>query len=86
MNIISLAVGASIGWLSPFVSLLQSENSPVEQISSEQVSWIGGLFCVGALVGTFVYGWLSETIGRFWTSILLAFPQIVRLFGFILNG
>ncbi|CAO1407792.1 unnamed protein product [Diamesa hyperborea] len=76
VNIISLAVGASIGWLSPFVSLLQSENSPVEQVSSEQVSWIGGLFCVGALVGTFVYGWLSETIGRFWTSILLAFPQI----------
>lgn len=79
-NIIALGVGASIGWSSPFLPLLQSENSPLsEPITSEEASWIGSILALGALVGTLLFGWLSEAVGRFWASILTSIPQIVRI-------
>lgn len=78
---LSLGVGASISWTSHSLSILHGDDSPFgEPISSSEGSWIGSLLAVGALVGSFFYGWLSEKLGRFWALILAAVPQIVRNF------
>lgn len=78
VNILSLGAGASISWTSPYMPLLQSIQSPFkEPISASQASWIGSLLAIGALIGSFFFGWLSEKFGRFWSLISAAIPQIV---------
>lgn len=78
VNILSLGVGASISWTSPYLPILQTELSPLgEAITTSQASWIGSLLAVGALLGSFFYGWLSEKLGRHGSLIAAAVPQIV---------
>jgi MFS family permease len=78
VNILSLGVGASISWTSPYLPILQSDDSPLgSAISSTQSSWIGSLLAIGALLGSFLYGYLSEKVGRLKSLLLAAVPQIV---------
>lgn len=76
-NILSLGVGASISWTSPYLSVLKGDKSPLDQaITSDDASWIGSLLAIGALTGSFFYGWMSEKIGRFQSLRLAAVPQL----------
>lgn len=78
VNLLSIGTGASISWTSPYLSSLQSANSPIgEVITSSAASWIGSNLAIGALVGSYWFGWLSEKIGRSCSLILAAVPQIV---------
>jgi MFS family permease len=61
-NIIALSVGTSIGWTSPFLPKLQSndEDSPLSSpLTSDEASWVGSIFAVGALCGTVLFGFIS---------------------------
>lgn len=80
MNIIAIGVGASIGWASPSLPLLQTDNSILsEPLTPEDASWVGSILALGALCGTLLFGWMSEKLGRFWSTLLTAVPQIVRI-------
>lgn len=80
MNILATSVGASIGWISPSISFLQSQETTLDRtVNADELSWLGGLLPLGALIGTFLFAWLSEKFGRFWILWLTAFPQIVSL-------
>ncbi|EAT41203.1 AAEL007128-PA [Aedes aegypti] len=65
INIINFAHGATLGWLSPFLPLLQSEDSPLETgpVTVEQGSWIGSILCLGGLAGAIIYGSLTNRLG-----------------------
>ncbi|KXJ82000.1 hypothetical protein RP20_CCG016266 [Aedes albopictus] len=65
INIINLAHGTTLGWLSPFLPLLQSEDSPLETgpVTIEQGSWIGSILCLGGLAGAIIYGSLTSRLG-----------------------
>ncbi|XP_039437013.1 facilitated trehalose transporter Tret1-like isoform X1 [Culex pipiens pallens] len=65
INIVNYAHGAALGWVSPFLPLLQSEDSPLESgpVTVEQGSWIGSILCLGGLFGAIAYGYLTEKIG-----------------------
>ncbi|XP_058819309.1 facilitated trehalose transporter Tret1-like [Topomyia yanbarensis] len=65
VNIINFAHGAALGWVSPFLPLLQSEESPLDTgpVTVEQGSWIGSILCLGGLAGAIIYGYLSEKLG-----------------------
>lgn len=78
-NILALSVGASIGWTSPGLQILQSPTeSPLNsQITLYQSSLISSLLPLGAMFGTIFYGFLSEFFGRFWSLFTTALPQIV---------
>jgi MFS family permease len=45
-------------------------------IDNAEVSWLGALPCFGGLVGTIVFGWLSDAIGRKKSILLIGIPQI----------
>ncbi|XP_070507757.1 facilitated trehalose transporter Tret1-like [Chironomus tepperi] len=78
VNILATSVGASIGWVSPSISFLQSQETTLDRtLNSDELSWLGGLLPLGALIGTFLFAWLSEKYGRFWILWLTAFPQII---------
>ncbi|GAB0092713.1 hypothetical protein DMENIID0001_077420 [Sergentomyia squamirostris] len=77
-NCVGIIYGITIGWASPSIPLLQSENSPLLSgpITEEQGSWINSIMCVGGLAGTVFFGWMGDYFGRKWSLYLVAFPQI----------
>lgn len=77
-NILAFSVGISIGWASPSLQLLQSNESPLGyQITSPQASLISSLLPLGALFGTLLFGSLSDVVGRYWAFLLAALPETV---------
>lgn len=74
-----MSVGASVGWTSPFLPILQSSYSPLEQPSTaSEASWVGSFLALGAFAGTLLFGWLSEQLGRHRALLLTAATEIVR--------
>lgn len=79
-NIISLCHGMAIGWLSPNLPKLQSDDSPLQTgpMTLSETSWIGSCFSIGAIVGNCIFGVLSNYIGRKNTLCILALPNLVN--------
>lgn len=81
-NIISLCHGMAIGWLSPNLPKLQSDDSPIRSgpLTLYEASWIGSCFSIGAILGNCVFGVVSNYIGRKNTLCILALPNLVNRF------
>ncbi|XP_055304279.1 uncharacterized protein LOC129569467 [Sitodiplosis mosellana] len=77
-NWIVLSYGCIIGWLSPALPILFSDNTPLVTgpLTHEQLSWVSSMSSVGAIVGTFVFGVMSVMIGSKRVMTYLAFPLI----------
>uniref|UniRef100_A0A1B0DPC5 Major facilitator superfamily (MFS) profile domain-containing protein n=1 Tax=Phlebotomus papatasi TaxID=29031 RepID=A0A1B0DPC5_PHLPP len=77
-NCAAVVYGITIGWASPSIPLLQSENSPLLSgpITEEDGSWINSIMCLGGLFGTFFFGWMADYFGRKWSLYLVALPKI----------
>lgn len=67
------------GWLSPALSVLQSNDSPLTtgSLSNEEISWFGSISSIGSIVGTFIFGGLSWLIGCKRAMVFLGLPSIV---------
>ena len=70
--------GIAIGWLSPSIPYLRSDESHIltGPVTSENVSWIGSLSAVGALVGAVIFGKISQKFGQKLALILLVVPHL----------
>lgn len=77
-----MAHGTAIGWTSPFLPNLQSVETPLESgpITDKESSWIGSILCLGAIVGTFLFGWMADRFGRKISACVVALPQMVNFF------
>uniref|UniRef100_A0A1L8DFA2 Putative sugar transporter n=3 Tax=Nyssomyia neivai TaxID=330878 RepID=A0A1L8DFA2_9DIPT len=77
-NCVGIIYGITIGWASPSIPLLQSENSPLLSgpITEEDGSWINSIMCIGGLVGTLFFGWMGDYFGRKWSLYLVALPSM----------
>lgn len=55
-----------------------NESSPLgkeaEPLTYDDVSWISGTFCIGGIIGTPLYGYLANAVGRKNTTLLSAIP------------
>lgn len=78
-NIVVLGQGCAIGWISPTLPILQSDNSPLEsgKLTIEEASWVGSISSIGSVVGTIYFGLISVYLGSKNTLILCAFPVTV---------
>uniref|UniRef100_A0A336MU94 CSON006792 protein n=1 Tax=Culicoides sonorensis TaxID=179676 RepID=A0A336MU94_CULSO len=78
-NLVTISYGASCGWTSPMIPILQSHKTPLRNgpLNDDQISWIGSLICVGAVLGTLIFGWICNKFGRKISIICLSFPQLV---------
>lgn len=77
---IVISYGAICGWPSVTFPILQSaDQTPLDvgPLSTEQISWVGALLCPGGLLGTLVYGWMMDKIGRKMSICSTAIPQII---------
>jgi MFS family permease len=78
VNLISLSHGCAIGFVSPFLPYLRSDESHLATgpVSSENVSWIGSLLAVGGFFGAIIYGKISQKFGQKFTLIALVVPHL----------
>lgn len=79
VNLVTFCQGFSLGWVTPTLQILQSENSPLESgpITLEETILLGVLPAVGGLAGTLLFSILSNYLGRIVSISLLIFPNMV---------
>lgn len=65
--------------MSPALGKLISNDTPLVTgpISIEQVSWVGSINCLGALIGSLTFGYLFTSLGSKRALLFLAIPDIV---------
>lgn len=66
----------TLGWSSPTAPILMSNDPPVgtEAMTSDQISWLNGIVCLGALSGLPFCSYLSEKFGRKICGCLILIP------------
>lgn len=78
----TLAYRISVGWMGIALSLYVSDKSPLPsgRIEMYEESWISSMLGIGGVVGTIAAGWLADSIGRKYTLLMAALPQIVSIY------
>lgn len=66
--------GITLGWTSPILPYLASDESFLTELNDDQVSWISSLLALGAIVGAVPAGTVADYIGRKWTILLTSIP------------
>lgn len=61
------------------IILFNSDKCPLPsgRVPLNEIGWIASMLGVGGVVGTILAGWLADTIGRKYTMLLTAIPEIV---------
>lgn len=77
-NCIILSFGSNIGWFSPALPILLSEDTPLitGPLTNEELSWIAAMNSFGSICGTFIIGLLSILCGSKRGMTFLAYPSI----------
>ncbi|KAL0861105.1 hypothetical protein ABMA27_009606 [Loxostege sticticalis] len=78
----SLAVSSAgflLGWTAPVLVILDDpELTPLpEPITTDEGAWIGSLLTLAGLLGPFIGGYLSSTIGRKWSLLSVTLPILI---------
>ncbi|XP_063371780.1 facilitated trehalose transporter Tret1-like [Cydia amplana] len=73
-----LTYGMQSGWVSPAITVLQSASSPAGYpLSDYDISLIASGISVLATFTAVIYGYISDSIGRRWTLVVIVIPQII---------
>ncbi|XP_061705322.1 facilitated trehalose transporter Tret1-2 homolog isoform X2 [Cydia pomonella] len=73
-----LTYGLQNGWMSPFIIVLQSENSPSGYpLSNNEISLIASGISTVAIGTAVIYGYIADAFGRRLSLILVVLPQIL---------
>lgn len=43
----------------------------------EEASWIASILCIGGMIGSELFGWFSEKLGRKFAIVLATVPQLI---------
>ncbi|XP_037050237.1 facilitated trehalose transporter Tret1-like [Bradysia coprophila] len=78
VNLVSFCQGFSIGWVSPSLQVLRSENSPLDSgpITLLETILLGAIPLLGGFIGIVLFSILTNHFGRITTITLLAFPNM----------
>lgn len=77
-NFIMFSHGCILGWVAPALMLLRSDETPLTSgpITLEQLSWIGSMHCIGAMFGTFTFGFFTSFMGCKRVMAFLGIPAV----------
>lgn len=71
-----VAAGNAIGWTSPTLPTLMSDNSPIP-ITPDDSSWINSIMILSSVVSAIPAAYLSDRFGRKSSMLVAAIPYIV---------
>lgn len=76
----AFSYGCAEGWVSPFISMLSSKTDTIldDPLTINQVSLVGSMLCIGALIGTSFYGIIADKFGRKTALLISAIPCLVK--------
>uniref|UniRef100_U5EHE2 Putative phagocytosis n=1 Tax=Corethrella appendiculata TaxID=1370023 RepID=U5EHE2_9DIPT len=79
VNLLALSFGLIIGWTSPSMSTLLSDETPIVSgpLTIDQISWIGSLTHVGVMIGDIMAGVLLLKVGKKLIILLFIMPHVV---------
>nr|CAD7585541.1 unnamed protein product [Timema genevievae] len=79
VNLAAFTQGTIVGWPSPVMPALQSEEGPVfdQPMTDDEVSLMGALLCAGATIMTPVYSYLANNKSRKLTGYLIGIPPVI---------
>ncbi|XP_055595369.1 facilitated trehalose transporter Tret1-like [Uranotaenia lowii] len=77
-NLATLIYGLSIGWLSPNLKLLLSDETPLltGRINASEAGWIGSIGTIGCVLAVLICGWVAEIAGRKAALMLIGIAQL----------
>ncbi|EDW11065.2 uncharacterized protein Dmoj_GI16752 [Drosophila mojavensis] len=76
INLICIAHGIGVGWLSPTLRKIQSVDSPLDfSLSISEISWVGSAQGLGAVVGNILMGLVHSRVGSRLSLLFIAFPH-----------
>lgn len=61
-NVIVFASGTILGWLTPQMPRLTSEDTP-NRISTDELSWVVAINCIGSTAGAIINGFVVSFVG-----------------------
>lgn len=79
VNLISLAHGLMLGWVSPAMpKLVSKDNPPLASgpLTTVQISWVGSLNCIAAIIGAATFGYFTPLFGSKRSLIALTCPLV----------
>lgn len=73
-----MAHGCAMGWISPFIPYLRSTETHLLSgpLTSDDLSWIGSLLSIGGMIGSILFGSITEKIGKKNAMFLLVIPHL----------
>ncbi|XP_072762131.1 trehalose transporter 1-like protein [Anoplolepis gracilipes] len=74
--LVGMQAGITLGWSSPILPYLTSEESFLLKLSENQISWISSLLALGAIAGAVPAGKFADWIGRKWAITLTVVPFV----------
>lgn len=79
MNIAFFGHGCIVGWVSPAILHLTSDDAPLPAgpLTLEQVSWVGSMAPMGALLGSIASGYVTSFIGCKRSMLMLSIPSFL---------
>ncbi|XP_052892091.1 uncharacterized protein LOC128300161 [Anopheles moucheti] len=77
-NLIALAHGFTLGWVSPSLEYLRSNDTHLAggPMTVEEISWLGSSLCIGGMIGVPIYGSLADRIGKRKALQCIAVPHV----------
>uniref|UniRef100_A0A0A9WEY9 Facilitated trehalose transporter Tret1 n=1 Tax=Lygus hesperus TaxID=30085 RepID=A0A0A9WEY9_LYGHE len=77
ISTLPLNAGLATGWVSPMSLKLTSQDSPVGVMSKEEISYLATLPNYVGFVLSFVFGLLSNRLGRKWALLAVGIPAMI---------
>lgn len=78
-NLLCLGYGLATGWTSAAIPLLKSPMTPLKSgpLTNDEASLIGSILTIGGVLGTLLFGYAANSIGRKKSILMMVFPQMV---------
>lgn len=83
VNLTNILYGYAAGWTSYSFLILESPSeSPLETgtLSQDERSWVTSLFAISGVLGTVIYYFCGDLLGRKISLCSIAVPHLVRKF------
>lgn len=76
MALYGIQYGIFVGWTSPAVFLLTSDQSPLPtgKITTDEAGWTASIHSLGFLMSCPLFGYVGNRFGRKWPLIMLSVP------------